>query len=499
MLRRFRSDSQGVTSVVFALVALVVITFAGGAIDFARALSLDNKLQSAADAAALSVLTDSAPDDDLDAFGLKVFMASLSESEKALLTDTPRVQVERREIEGVYTAEFVFEASVLTTLLGVVGFQSIPVGGTAEARIGFKRFVDIHVLLDTSDSMGLGSGVADRDALRVATAREKLARRAELAAAGQNTSGVLYGDGEDGAAYRDYYVTVDGVKTNLVGCEFACHRAGNNHPKSTLQIAREAGVELRIDTAKAGIAIVADLAERAKNDDSFVRMGLNTFGSTYSKMLPITADLSAFRNNLRNESKIMIGANAKTPKQEQDAIRAFYGTWNSCWNDHSNTFFDYVVPQFAADLRDWRGKAASNKTDDLVPQQVVLLVTDGLKSQNCAASTSSASPGEPGKDAVYPFRPYDCSLLKSTGAYVAVIYTEYEAEPLSTYIAHARHAVEAGQNYGYKDDRKKSGIERNLMDCASPGLFAKGSEPEEIREAFETVFENIKTTVHLSQ
>lgn len=148
----------------------------------------------------------------------------------------------------------------------------------------------------------------------------------------------------------------------------------------------------------------------------------------------------------------------------------------------ANSWFDKITGSFAEQVSDHiakeNKKAQQKGPRTKAPQQVVLLVTDGLNSQNCAACA--------GKDKVFPFRKADCDTIKATGAQLAVVYTKYHEMPTDwTYLNHAAHAVPL--------------IEPALRQCASPGLFAMGNTPAEIDTAFKTIFDNLKIPTHLTK
>jgi Flp pilus assembly protein TadG len=488
------SDRGGSVAMIFAISLFPVLMAIGVAIDYARAIRTQGALQNSADAAVLAAIAPGMKPEKARAVASAVFQEGLTDDVRIQLAATPSVDINVLDgnDQGKIQSTLDFEAAVKTAVLSFAGIDEIKVRGHSEARTGVNKYIDIHVLLDTSDSMGLAASDADRLALRRATAAYKMQRVAEIKAAdpAANVTNVLYTDSEDGSAYKQYWVADAGGGKGYSGCEFACH-VGNimKSSKSTQDIAAESGIRLRMDVARDGIAEVATLAEAARRENSYIRMGLHAFSTNLQSILPATADLTAFRNNIANPKKVNIGTAGFASSRNQADIRSFYGKWNSCWYPYANTFFDYVVPSYTTYLNDFRGKAASGQTNHETPMQVVLLVTDGLKSQNCAASQS--------KDDVYPFRPADCAKIKATGAKLAIIYTEYSNTPISVYVGHARHAVEEAQNYNYKDRTKSSGVEKNLRECASEGFFLKGDQPHELDAAFKQMFENIKVAAYI--
>lgn len=490
----FAADRRGGVAITFAFMLVPILLATGFVIDYGRARAMRDEIQIAADAAVLAVLSPEYKPGEADKLANQVFMANLSAQAKGVLTGTPKLTVTKSSKDGVVTAKLEFSASVETTFMKIANIDKVVLNGESEAKNSTKRYIDIHVLLDTSDSMGVGASAADRLRMRQVSSKKKAELRNaaidKLAPGDTFTEDYLYPDIEDKEMNGYRFLAYDKKGVGLMGCEFACHvKEFANYKDSMEMLARENKINLRIDVAKAGIKQVADLATAASSNDAYVRMGLSSFSTTLVKHLDPTVNLNAFKNKLTDANGIGLGTGANA----SSAFKATFPFWGRCWNNVANTFFDANVPAFADYLGDWRRKAASGQTGDSIPMQVVLLVTDGLKSQNCAAW------GPTLEQAVYPFRPADCEKLKATGALVAVVYTEYINSPLPSYEEHAQHAVEESSGFKYSDPEKSPGIEKNLTACASPGLFAKGKEPAEIEKAFKTVFNNLKLTTFLSR
>ncbi|WP_181707692.1 pilus assembly protein TadG-related protein [Chthonobacter rhizosphaerae] len=437
--RTFAEAKSGTAAVVFAVALVPVLAMVGASLDYVRASGLRDVIQSAADAAALAVIEAELDGKAADRLGAQVFQANIPAAVRHRILDMD-LSVAIITEKNVRSVEVTYTADIETSFLSVASIDTIQLGGSAEARSGLRKYVDIHVLLDTSDSMGLASDLSNREKLKTATKKEK-----------------------------------DKGKTSFIepSCEFACHRRQGD--LSTLEIARSEKVELRIDVAKSGIRTVMDLAKDAEKDNTFVRMGLDAFSSTHVHVQFMTRDWSTLAGKI-DGVELGLGA-APVPD-------------NECHDNYANTWFDQIVRPYAETVEDSIATAASSNADKKSPSQYIVLVTDGLQSQNCAASKS--------KQDVFPFRPADCDVLKATGAQIAVIYTEYLVSNSSTYKDHAQHAVEKSKNFIYTDSSKSAGVEENLRECASTDrLFAKGNDPDELEAAFRTIFENIKVTTFL--
>lgn len=442
--RRFAGDRRGVVAVIFAGCLVLLVALVGGMVDFLVLHNLRDAAQRAADAAALSVLSKGLEDEPGKAFVRTMFEENVPPASREGVS-MGAVTIERSETDNAKRVRVHFDVAWTPRFLSVIGIRRLNASGLSEAMVSLKRFVDLYLLVDTSESMGLAADNANRDALRALTKAEK-----------------------------NVTVSFSGPS-----CEFACHRKGDaKDSKTVLDIARANDIQLRIDVARAGIGAVADLAKTMAAQETFVRMQIDAFSSTLVPVLARTKDLAAVR---AKAGSLEIGLGA--------APHA-----NGCWSGYANTWFERIAPGYAGSVSSAISTARSAETDNRQPKSYVLIVTDGLHSQNCAAN------GPKGEENVYPFRKEYCDAIRQTGARVAVIYTEYLKSDSSTYKKHAQHAVEPDLQYQYEIGSNKSpGIEDNLRRCADPGLFAKGNDPDEIDKAFRTIFDNIKVQNHLTK
>jgi len=121
-LRAFLRDSRGVTSIIFSLILIPLLAFAGLALDYSRAYGTRSALQGAADSAALAAAdkfetTESA----LKTIGEDIFSANLAKT-AAIVSATPQISF------GEDTAIVTASVTVSTTLLGVVNINTVDVG-----------------------------------------------------------------------------------------------------------------------------------------------------------------------------------------------------------------------------------------------------------------------------------------------------------------------------------------------------------------------------------
>jgi Flp pilus assembly protein TadG len=130
LVRNFRSDTKGNVAIIFGLLLIPVIGFAGAAIDYSRANSARAALQSALDAAAL-MLAKEAP-----ALTPSERTKKANDYFRALFT---RQEALNTELSAIYdSSTFVLTltavASVNTSLLKVLGRQKFDIATSSRAN-----------------------------------------------------------------------------------------------------------------------------------------------------------------------------------------------------------------------------------------------------------------------------------------------------------------------------------------------------------------------------
>lgn len=273
LAERFARAREGVLPVVFALAMVPGVALMGMAIDFAGAHASKAQLQSAADAAALEALTASEryeseagneADFKKNDSGYKP-IARAQELFKVLATASPSfrnpqaaIEVERKGRK--FTVRLAYSAEYINTMPNLTFASVLPVEGIAGSTqsVSGAGFLDIHTLLDTSSSMGIGASNADIAALEA---------------------------WKEGPNYNHY---------EKKGCAFSCHGE------------KPAGVQLRIDVMRDAVLEMIKSAEaehkkQEKDDPARIRIALNKFdhqpfliealSSDYTKLSSVVSDI----------------------------------------------------------------------------------------------------------------------------------------------------------------------------------------------------------------
>ena len=165
-LRRFVRDGQANVGTIFALSVPVLALGVGIAVDFTNAAVTRNRLNAAADAAALSALTPAMMKVDVDTAktaATNMFNGRVQALSNVSLVGTPNITVGTSESNSsMRVAKVSYSASVTTLFGGVLSFfGALPagggmvVGGTSTAQAAGPANVNFYLLLDNSPSMSL--------------------------------------------------------------------------------------------------------------------------------------------------------------------------------------------------------------------------------------------------------------------------------------------------------------------------------------------------------
>ena len=246
----FLRHAGGGVAVLFGITVVPLILFAGAALDYTRASDARTILQVAADAAALSAVTQAAlvlTPKQAESQAVSVFNARAATVKFAGNVD---VTVKVKENKTVRTAAVSFTADVPTTLMRLAGWTTVPIAGDAKSASPPPTYMDFHLLLDNTPSMGVGATPADI-ATMVANTPDK--------------------------------------------CAFACHDV-SAAGKDYYALAKKLGVQMRIDVVRSATQQLMDTATATAMVPGQFRAGIHTFGALCSGLGVTT--LSGLTSNL---------------------------------------------------------------------------------------------------------------------------------------------------------------------------------------------------------
>lgn len=367
--RRFLADRRGNVAIMFGIAVIPVLGCVGAAVDYSLANQRRAKITTALDAAVLMATSRTEanlPADTVKTHALNMFNAQLATYGVA----ASAVNFDINDSASGRTVTGTASSVVPTTIMQIMGFNSLTVNGSSTAQVGLPPYIDFYLLLDNSPSMGV--------------------------AATPDDVAVMVGKTSDKCAFACHNIYTDSSMTKL--------------DKNTYyDIAQKAGVTMRIDVVRQATQNLMDTATATAIYPSQFRMAIYTLGSSCSvagltTIAPLTSNLG----------------NAKTSASSIDLMTVPYQGYN---NDQC-TDFDGVLAAMNG-VVPTPGTGAS--TD---PQKFVFFVSDGVADAYYPGSCLKKTTGGRCQE---PLNVAGCKAMKDRGVKIAVLYTTYLQLPTNSW------------------------------------------------------------------
>jgi hypothetical protein len=247
------------------------------------------------------------------------------------------------------TANISYSGSVPTLFSGIIGINSIPVTGTATATASPITYINYYIVVDISQSMGIGS---------TATDMQNLYNRV-----------VSYNNGSGGET----------------GCVFGCHvkAAGQTYTNEYLAHNVSPAITLRIDSAVSAIQSIISAAQAAAGTNQNIKIGLYTMSDnpvSGTLLNTVSAPSSNYTSLTSLAATIDLGNNVTGGDGDSDFVDQL-------------SQFNTILPA--------NGSGASASS----PLNYVFIVTDGLIDTPGSGCTSGHCTGA--------FSPSYCTNLKA--------------------------------------------------------------------------------------
>ena len=427
-LRRRRGES-GAVAVLVAVLCLVLILLAGGAIDMSIYLLRRSQITGAMDAAVASAVstaissevsgsTVSAAASAGVTAGKDLWDANTSRLGSDVLNKTLTLKVEKKATGNGNSADWVGTASLdgsyVTSFMKLAGVKTLPLKVSAGSSVALnldQEFWEFHIMVDTSQSMGIGTTVADMEAV------------------------------------KKWYAE-NGFPQNST-CYLACHWG----PNDAMSRMRTAKIDFRIDAVSRAVQSMVGTMSREMQGNA--KAQLWQLYTDAKVLVPMTSTLSA-----------ITGYKIDLPYWQQSPAAKAAGDSEGTTNLRASmaTLTAAVPP--AGD-----GKTASS------PKRAVFLITDGVHdSTTMEPNVVRTSPS--GFHNTGPINPAFCEGLKTKGVVVSVLYLTYWIPPGTT-IWHV--------------DPFKNDILPKLKACASsPDLFFNATTPADINTSLQTMLKTVR-------
>jgi len=347
-------DESGNVAIITAIMLPVLIAVAGFSMDYSYAAYVKKKLDKAAEAAVIGAVSQSAATAGggysnkswLQSYGTDIFSGNVSQLSVGNVSKN--LTVVSNSSNGV-TANISYSGSVPTLFSGIIGINSIPVTGTATATASPITYINYYIVVDISQSMGIGS---------TATDMQNLYNRV-----------VSYNNGSGGET----------------GCVFGCHvkAAGQTYTNEYLAHNVSPAITLRIDSAVSAIQSIISDAQAAAGTNQNIKIGLYTMSEN-----PVSGTLL---NTI------------STPSSNYTSLTSLAATIdlgnNVTVGDGDSDFVDQLAKFNTILPANGSGASASS------PLNYVFLITDGLIDTPGSGCTSGHCTGA--------FSPSYCTNLKA--------------------------------------------------------------------------------------
>jgi Flp pilus assembly protein TadG len=489
-LDRLLRNRRGNISMMYALVAPVLVFAGGAAIDYGRAAQIHTKLNAAADAAALAALTPAMLQQSTSvAQAASVAMFNgLTEGIPGLTAHATQVTVTVtvgstaliRNVEVAYTS------SVNTIFAQVLGKSALPVAGLSEASAQAPPNMDFYVLLDNSPSMALPAATAGITQMESLTASEETGGCAFACHhAHTNANSDTAGNPcTDGTAPTLSSPPPSTAKGNLY-CATAHGTQIDNY-----QVARNNHITLRLDELNSGISTLLQTASTTAQSTVFAtppkyRFSIYSMDSLWQIGLN---QLMALTSNYTS---------GWTTASTNFGVMEMYSNNNDCANSACSSSTTTPGGDVATNYDDSLGKlsqssyvpnpgAGTNQPGD-TPQEVLFIVTDGVEDEQSGGSRLEQAINDLGN------APHGnssganwCTTIKNRGVKIAILYTDYLPVPTdSWYTGHIAPIL--------------SDVGPALQACASPGLFYDAAIGADLGQALSALFAAATQSGHLTQ
>ncbi|MGJ4926255.1 TadE/TadG family type IV pilus assembly protein [Bradyrhizobium sp. HKCCYLS2038] len=441
-LSGFLRDGRGNVAVIFALAMVPAVFLCGMTLDYASVIYKRERLNAAADSAALAAVSPSLMSQTTTqaaTVATNVFSAQAS-AISGVTYPAPQVSVTQNGLAR--TATVTYSATSTNIFPNVLGQNAWPFNGTATASSSSAPNIDIYMLLDNSPSMAIAATTAGINTMLKNTPQQ-----------------------EGGA-----------------GCAFACHQSnpnstdtpGNPTGWDNYKLAQSLNVVTRIQNmATATKSLTSTATSLAAQYNSSFRMGVYTFnssdlGTSLTTVQSLTSNLSL----------------AGTAAASVDVLQVY------SQNNITSTLYNYDADtDFASALSAMNsvmgtpGSGASGSS----PQGLLFIATDGVESKQTSTCSQTVLVHHGITRCVQPFDISLCSTIKSRGVKIAVLYTQYY--PLPTDNFYNNYVAKFQPNIG-----------PNLQSCASSGLYFSVSTDDDITAAMTTLFKTAISSIesHLS-
>ncbi|CAN1561616.1 Putative Flp pilus-assembly TadG-like, N-terminal [Rhabdaerophilaceae bacterium] len=259
---RFFRAREGAVGMMFALSAVPLLGLAGIAADYANATRARAQLNSIADAAAVSSVSETILKPTMTRTEQRDAAVRTAQAEfAAQIAAQPRnwalasSSITAEEVGSAVRIKVCYEANQPATMSQLFGQPTIAFANCAQAESAPPTFVSVYALVDASGSMGIGSTKADQELMQ-----------------------------------------------RQMGCVFACHTTG------TTAYAKQIGAVTRFDVIVNALKRVAQQAQALTRVSGQYKLTIHKFSNYVTEVVPTTTNMTTASNSLQSMQMDQRGA-----------------------------------------------------------------------------------------------------------------------------------------------------------------------------------------------
>ncbi|MDO6963463.1 TadE/TadG family type IV pilus assembly protein [Rhizobium alvei] len=466
-LRALVEQRSGNFALAFALTALPLIVGIGASFDYAMAYNAKRRMEADLDAALLATVKSVGTDDEDE---IKESIANWYAAQSSVsaiddaggdtdMTSTSGYTLDPDDIildTSGHNVTATISARVPTTLLRIFGKNYVKVRVSSTAMGTSTDYINVYLALDKSASMLLAATTAGQAALISKTS---------------------------------FYTS---SKSNSDGCVFACHTSQYSGRSSNYAIAVANGITLRTDVQLTAVKNVLTLVNTANSEKQHVKVGLYTLGTS-------TTGTSLLASSYKTKNGIHT---VQDPIYSYSTLTSLLSTSSELSSASAYNSTDFRALEDLADIVGEQGDGASESS----PLKIVMLITDGVQSSMSFVGTSSNA------KYIVPMNPSWCSDIKTNGATMAVLYTEYLAVTAGDDVDNYKASLGAtmassywtskwsGASSALTSTTRHDYIETALTGCASSNdYFISAASQSAIEAGFSELLTTYLSAIRLTQ
>ena len=516
--RRLWADPQANVLIILSVALIPILIAIGFGVDYARAEMIQTQLNAAADAAALAtvdptMLCQTSANAQAAATALFNSQAASWQGTVAFASGYPQVTITPVSTSAncsgtLRTTTVTYNASVNTVFSSLIGINTLAITGSSTANASQPPNINFFIAVDTSPSMLIPSTTAGISLLQGATNNCAFACHVKTPPNTTNTPRVKVGSTTyyiyvPSAAYssaagsNQTYMLCTAIASGNKACSGGYYdTAGKSvtapssgYVADGYWITQNYGlvyggttstIDLRINDASSAvqdlIPYAYNMSQQYKTTYGFqmFRFGYQGLGSSTSviPVSPLSTMTTLTSSNYNTISVPNLGSSSNVDywvanAQPTSSVTLTYD-WASDFTHMFNTLYS-TMPAGGS------GAVGAN------PQEVLLLITDGMVDEyNAASNAEGISTLARG-----PLTAADialCAKIKAQNIQIAVLYTQYLPS-----------AISSGYSYEYNEINPTDTLVPALKQCASTNsagqaLFYQVSTDQSITAALQALF-----------